>query len=76
VPPFNATQLTRTSPEAVPVGLSIARVLVAVVFEIELTDSRVIPALGGGGVVLIVQVVVAGVASVLPAASVAWTLKV
>jgi hypothetical protein len=75
VPPFRARQLTSRSPSATLAGLGIVSVVLAVVFTAWLTDSRtmlppVVPP------VLMLQVCVAADASVLPAASVAQTLKV
>ena len=74
LPPFRDTQLTRRSPGATLAGLGTVSVVLAAVFVAWLTDSRTMPLPGSLGLTL--QVCVAAVASVLPAASVAQTLNV
>ena len=74
VPPLRDTQLTRTSPCAVLAGLGIVSVVAAVVFTLWVTDCRTMPLPGVPA--SIVQVRLAGEASVLPAASVALTSNV
>ena len=56
--------------------MGIVSVLLDVVFVAWLTDSRTIVPVPPGALVVTLQVCVAAVASVLPAASVAQTLKV
>jgi hypothetical protein len=73
-PPLRDTQLTRTSPCAVLAGLSIVSVVAAVVFTFSVAGPRTMPLPGVPA--SIVQVRLAGEASVLPAASVALTWNV
>lgn len=74
LPPFREMQLTSTSPWATPAGLAIVSVVLVAVFVAWLTDSRTM--LLPPPEVATLQVCVAAVASVFPAASVPQTLKV
>lgn len=76
LPPFRARQLTRRSPGATFTGLGTVSVVPAAVFVAWLTDSRTMPLPPPGSLGLTLQVWLAAVASVLPAASVAQTPKV